>query len=332
MVNMNLFQKSAFAALVAVTVLIFVGAIVRVTGAGMGCPDWPTCWGCLIPPTKVENVDFSKLDIARFQAKAARMGRDPATISIENLKREFNPRHVWTEFINRLFSLPVAFFSLTTLALSTRYRAKKPAIFVCAFISLILVLINAVMGARVVYSGLAPGVLTLHMFLAFLLLMALVLCVHLAQEQSTCLPTEHSQKLRFLIMCLFFSILIEGIMGSQIRELTDSLSKHMQVPRSEWIKTLEDSKLYLIHRSFSWLILFLAIRAFMIQKRLGISLPRSSRIVVGIVCTQMLLGLIMSQIHIYGWVQVTHVGLSAILVSSSFFWLLHSWQIAKHQA
>ncbi|MBU6327966.1 MAG: COX15/CtaA family protein, partial [Verrucomicrobia bacterium] len=73
----NMFQRCALAALVSVIVLIFVGAIVRVTGAGMGCPDWPTCWGCWVPPSKVGDVDFSKLDIQKFQRKAERMGRDP---------------------------------------------------------------------------------------------------------------------------------------------------------------------------------------------------------------------------------------------------------------
>lgn len=114
---MTRFQKLSVAALVSVLLLMFVGAIVRVTGSGMGCPDWPTCWGCLIPPTSVDQVDFDKLPIEKFQRKAERMGRDPVSISAETLRSEFNPRHVWTEFTNRLFSLPVGFF---------RWRRSSP--------------------------------------------------------------------------------------------------------------------------------------------------------------------------------------------------------------
>ena len=115
-VNMkyNLFQKLTVAALVSLLVLIFMGATVRVTGAGMGCPDWPTCWGLLIPPTHVDQVDFSKLPIEKFQKKAERMGRDPKSITADRFKNEFNPRNVWTVFINRLCSLPVGFFSLAS--------------------------------------------------------------------------------------------------------------------------------------------------------------------------------------------------------------------------
>ncbi len=133
--GMNRFQKLATGALVSVLVLMFVGAIVRVTGAGMGCPDWPTCWGCIIPPTKVEQVDFSKLPIEKFQNKAKRMGRDPNSISVETLKQEFNPRHVWTEFVNRLTSLPVGFFSLATFIAAFWQRSKVAALLLVPYLA-----------------------------------------------------------------------------------------------------------------------------------------------------------------------------------------------------
>ncbi|MCP4847128.1 MAG: heme A synthase, partial [Verrucomicrobiaceae bacterium] len=53
---MNNFQKTALAALLATILLLFVGAIVRVSGSGLGCPDWPRCWGALWPPSSIEEV------------------------------------------------------------------------------------------------------------------------------------------------------------------------------------------------------------------------------------------------------------------------------------
>ncbi|MFP6881386.1 MAG: COX15/CtaA family protein, partial [Roseibacillus sp.] len=66
---MERFQKLALAALISVLLLLFVGAIVRATGSGLGCPDWPTCWGKLVPPTKVEQIDFEKIDLEKFRRK-----------------------------------------------------------------------------------------------------------------------------------------------------------------------------------------------------------------------------------------------------------------------
>jgi cytochrome c oxidase assembly protein subunit 15 len=320
------FQRCAMAALVSVLALMFVGAIVRVSGAGMGCPDWPKCWGCLIPPTKVEDVDFEKLDIAKFQRKAERMGRDPNTISEAILREEFNARHVWTEFVNRLFSLPVGLFSLLTFVLSFGYRKSKPLLFFASFAALALVLINALMGARVVYSGLSPGVLTTHMALAFLLLIVQVFVVWYGQvvPWKREFTSESSRRvLSWLVSSLFLLVIVEGVMGSQVRELTDELSKYLSVPRSEWGDTLEHSMVYLVHRSFSWLIVTLTVWAMWQMKkdqRYVIGLPE--KIVVGIVMAQMILGLVMSQIHVYGWVQVLHVGLAAVLVACNFAWML----------
>ncbi len=321
---MNRFQKLAAAALVSVLVLMFVGAIVRVTGAGMGCPDWPTCWGCLIPPTKIEQVDFSKLPIEKFRNKAQRMGRDPATITEASLREEFNPRHVWTEFVNRLTSLPVGFFSLATFIAAFWQREKRSRVFWMAFTSLAVVLINAWMGARVVYSGLAPGVLTAHLALAMSLLGMLAYCVWRGTDTPWRIQMAAGPrtKLRAAVWILLAVVLVEGILGSQIREMTDDLAKfHKNSPRSRWIGELERSWIYLFHRSFSWVVLGATVWAWRLTKhhREG-GAGWVEKVVLGIVLSQMVLGVVMAQVHIYSWVQVLHVGLSAILLTSVWLW------------
>jgi len=321
--SMTRFQKLATAALVSVLALMFVGAIVRVTGAGMGCPDWPTCWGCLIPPRSVEQVNFDKLPLEKFQAKAKRMGRDPETITRESLRAEFNPRHVWTEFINRMFSLPVGFFSLATFIAAFWQREKRPLVFWLAFTSLVVVLVNAWMGARVVYSGLSPAVLTTHLALAMSLLGTITYCAWRGTDEPWRIRMERGPqaKLRLLVMVLLGVVVAEGIMGSQVREMTDELAKfHLNSPRSTWIPELERSWMYLVHRSFSWAVLGFTIWAWQLTKahRTG-GAGKVEKMVLGIVVAQMLLGVIMARIHIYNWVQVVHVGLAALLLT--FIWL-----------
>jgi heme a synthase len=319
------YPKLATAALVSVLVLIFVGAIVRVTGAGMGCPDWPTCWGLLIPPTKVEDVDFEKLDIGKFQRKAEHMGRDPSTISEASLRAEFNPRHVWTEFTNRLFSLPVGFLSLATFIASFRFRRDRPHLFWLSFCGLLLVLANAWMGARVVYSGIAPGVLSVHLALAMALIGVLAYCAWSGAERPLKVKITGSARLmRITVLSLLIMVVIEGILGTRIREMTDELAKaHLNSPRETWIGELEQSMIYFIHRSFSWVLLLATVFAYTLAKRHQPDGPTPSQTgVLVIMFAQMLLGVVMAQIHIYSWVQVLHVGLAGILLALVFRWFL----------
>ncbi|NJM38173.1 MAG: hypothetical protein HC845_10140 [Akkermansiaceae bacterium] len=324
-VTMTRFQKLATAALVSLLILMFVGATVRVTGAGMGCPDWPTCWGCLIPPTKIEDVDFTKLPIESFQRKAARMGRDPATITAESLRKEFNPRHVWTEFLNRMTSLPVGFFSLATLIAAFWQRQKRPLVFWMAFASMITVLVNAWMGARVVYSGLQPGVLTTHLALAMSLLGMLAYCAWRGTDTPWRIVIEKKPlaRLRLAVIVLLVVTVTEGIIGAQVRELTDELAKkHLDMPRETWTAELEESWKYLAHRSFSWAVLAATVWSWIltVKHRSGGS-GKVEKTVLGIVLAQMVLGVVMAQVHIYSWVQVLHVGLAAVLLTLIWLWL-----------
>lgn len=321
---MTRFQKLAVAALVSVLVLMFVGAVVRVTGAGMGCPDWPTCWGCLIPPTSVEQVDFKNLPIEKFQRKAERMGRDGAEITEASLRAEFHPRHVWTEFINRLCSLPVGFFCLATFIAGFWQRERRPLVFWMAFGSLVVVLLNAWMGARVVYSGLQPGVLTAHLALAMLLTGMLVYCAWRGTDAPwrVKMAAAPLARLRVAVWLLLATTIAEGVIGAQVREMTDELAKfHCDAPRSSWIVELEGSWKYVFHRSFSWVVCGAAVWAWILSKRHRVGgTGWVEKSVLALILLQMVLGLVMSQIHIYSWVQVLHVGLAAVLLTLVWLW------------
>lgn len=323
---MSGFQKLAVAALVALICLIFMGAIVRATGAGMGCPDWPRCWGRLIPPTKVEEVDFSKIDLEKFKRKAARYDRDPASITVESLRASFNPVHVWTEFINRMSSLPVGLLTVSLFIASFWHRARRPVVFWAAFGALVLVIVNAWMGAKVVESGLHPGTITLHMALAMVMLCLIVL----AGWRGRDVPWRHEFSAGgrgWLVggaWVLFGLIVFEGVMGSQVRELTDQLAhSHPGELRSAWVGELEQTWIYLIHRSFSWLILAGAIMFFAgARKHLVGGAGWLETLILGLVIGQMVLGILLARVGIHPATQVLHIGLSSILVSSLFLWLL----------
>ncbi len=322
---MNRFQKIAFSALVSVLLLLFVGAIVRVTGAGLGCPDWPTCWGCLVPPWKVEQVDLSKLDFEKFQRKAERLERDPSTVTPESILESFNPRHVWTEYVNRLFALPVGLFSMATMIAAFGRPPGQRIVRATAFASLALVLINAWMGARVVYSGLQPGVLTTHMALAMLLVAILAFTVWRGTDRPQRLPLKGAAcgGVAGSVALLLVLVVVEGIMGTQIREMTDEMAKsHQGQPRTEWIGELEQTGVYLVHRSFSWAIFAVALAAFFLTRKATGGRPgRAAVLVLAMVVVQMLLGVVMAQIHIYAAVQVLHVGLAGVLLAGVVFWL-----------
>ena len=112
-------------------------------------------------------------------------------------------------------------------------------------------------------------------------------------------------------------------MGSQVRELTDELAlKFKDIPRDVWHETLEQKRIYLIHRSFSWVILFLgAMTFFKTRKATGDLGQLCLKTVFGIILTQMILGILMSHVSVHPVVQVLHIGLSSILVVA-LFWLL----------
>jgi heme a synthase len=311
-------QRLALASIIFLILLIFAGAVVRVTGSGLGCPDWPTCWGELIPPTKVEQVDREKLakDIPRFKKAAERFGRDPDEITVDTLLKEFDGTQTWIEFVNRLLAMPVLLATfLLMLACLRSGRLRKLGV-----ISFSLVIVNALFGIVVVASGLHTGVVTGHMALAFALLFVLTYILWAGGSEGTPRRRIPETSRRF-VMVLLGCVMAEWAMGSQIREMTDELMrKYGTESRAEWIHEISDSGMYLLHRSFSWSIF---VGALFLGKQVGWRgfVPR---LVLAVVGALMVMGVILSQSGIHAVVQVLHVGLAGILVSAVFYWWLAS--------
>ena len=325
-------NRLAWIALVCLIILIVAGAIVRVTGSGLGCPDWPTCWGRLIPPTSADQIDIEKLDISKFKRQAERRGMDPDSITRETVLESFDPVHTWIEFINRLVSLPLGFAVLVLAVVSLKSERHRVLVAILSWIALINVLFNAFLGAKVVRSGLQPGIITLHMALAFLLISILITIIWLSRPDPAPVSVSKSCWKRLLIVSLIFfaCLFAEGLMGSQLREQTDELGKVVEgLSRKDWVGELEKTWIYKVHRSFSWTLFLTSGLLFFWTRKLREPQLREPKFILCLIIAMMIMGIVLGHISIFAVVQVLHVGTTAVLLALTWHWILRLFWIGS---
>ncbi|RYZ96495.1 MAG: heme A synthase, partial [Sphingobacteriaceae bacterium] len=130
------FIRINFITIIVTLLVILAGGIVRSTGSGMGCPDWPKCFDRYIPPTNVSQLpkDYKEKYVAgrikkneKFAKYLESMGKKELADSIRHDKNitvpeEFNPAKTWTEYLNRLAGVLAGIFLLLTVAYSFVYK------------------------------------------------------------------------------------------------------------------------------------------------------------------------------------------------------------------
>ncbi|MEX2573477.1 MAG: COX15/CtaA family protein [Balneolaceae bacterium] len=233
----NSYQKLAVTTVIATVVLIFVGGLVRAAGAGLGCPDWPTCFGMWIPPTTADALP------AEFNAD------------------RFNPYLTWLEYINRLIGVIIGLLITATFAFSFRYRRTDPVITWSAGVAFTLVLFQGWLGGQVVRSGLNTGMITFHMVLAMIIVTVLLFTAYKAASDDYLnihLREGTGKRLITAGGILLGLVLVQMVLGTQVREMVD-IVKNMPgaPPREAWLDQL-NSWIYPAHRSFSWFIILAA--------------------------------------------------------------------------
>ncbi len=298
------FRKLAIATLVATLLLIGVGSLVRVSGAGLGCPDWPTCWGCWIPPTDVSMIDPEKYDISQF-----------------------NITKMWIEYANRMVGVTIGLLVLATFIRSFRFIKSRPGLFWGSFSAFVLVVFNGWLGGEVVKSGLKPGIITLHMALAIIQVTVLMWVVH--SSQNTQPSTPCSEKMRKLAIGLFVVTTIQLLMGTKVRETMDPHISDGDVPREEWIKANHSSRVGGIidhtHRMMSWLVVGASILLIKSSRSLPIGSPHRfiTKVIISLVVAEILVGITLAYVGMPPASQVLHLVLAASLICSEFLLVLH---------
>lgn len=321
--------------LVLVFLVILAGAVVRMTGSGMGCPDWPKCFGYYIPPTKTDQLTW-KPDHDYLKGQMI-LGDNQLLVSTESFTSSsaynvvhwrvydkhdyttFNPTHTWIEYINRLFGalsgVPVLLLFLWCL----RYIRRDGWTFVLSTITLLTLGFVAWLGKLVVDGNLIPHSITYHMFgaLAVFLLLVAVIFRH---QQHAVVSEQYRDMFKYLALSAIVLSCVQIYLGTSVRENVDVLSKIL--PRAEWIDEL--GVLFLIHRSFSVLILLVnGWLIYTLQKTGSFgSLPRW---LAGLLIVVVLAGVVLNYAGFPAWAQPVHLLGGMLIAAIQGYLVLRAW-------
>lgn len=259
------FHRLCVSTLIAVYILIAVGAIVRTTGAGMGCPDWPRCFGSFIPPTSInqlppdykekyaairekKNIKFAKyLSAFGFNDTADKILNDK-TILVE---ADFNPVKTWIEYVNRLVGVVIGFFIMALAWQSRKFRKTDPPVFWVSVATLVAVIFQGWFGSIVVSTNLTTWTITVHMFLAI----AIVLLLVYLQSRTELVTMPSHIGFTIFFAAAIVMLFVQVFLGTEVRSAIDMISARL--PRSEWIDSV--GSVFLTHRTFSWIVLAIQI-------------------------------------------------------------------------
>ncbi len=327
MPNKNFFFKINLITLGSVLVLILVGSIVRSMGAGMGCPDWPKCFGSYVPPTSPDQLPENYLEIfkaerlrknGRLATMLSKVGYERLSTKILNdlllqKEQEFDVIKTWIEYINRLVGVLIGFLVFLNMLWAFSFKDKN-------WLPIVGVLIFALtgfqgwVGSLVVSTNLLKGFITFHMLLALLIVALLIWMYVYAKEKEV----VKNKNLFVLTLTAFVLFIPQVILGTEVRHLVDGLLLD-EPNRHYWLDSL--TEVFVVHRSYSWIILISSGAIFFLVRKKNIDQLRSaSQYLLTIVVLTAFLGVIMSTFNFPFWTQPLHL-LSATGIFSLLFYL-----------
>ena len=325
--------------LISVYLIFLTGAVVRMTGSGMGCPDWPKCFGYYIPPTAEEQITWQpdtsynegmiiiKDQVLFVAEKDIKTGTEFKKINwIKYTKHDyakFNKYHTWTEYINRLASVLSGFVFLFLVVVAFKFRKDNKLIPILAFAALFLMVFEGWLGKTVIDSNLKPIVITIHMLAALFIVGLLLKLLHIVSERERAYKYDTLFN-KLLIVSVILS-LIQIAMGTQVRQFIDEQVKLYGFENKQF-SLLQPSFKFYFHRSFTIAIVLVNLSLFYLNqlKELGYKLVNW---IVFLIFLETITGILMYYAEFPLGTQAIHLLAGAVLFGLQFYLWLQSRKV-----
>ncbi|GAB1308163.1 hypothetical protein KH5_08460 [Urechidicola sp. KH5] len=330
------FPKIVTLCLISLYVIFLAGSVVRMTGSGMGCPDWPKCFGYYIPPITEgqllwhPNHEYEE-GVVIIKNEALLVAKATFTSNLKfdatNWKAytkhdyaTFNVFHTWTEYINRLATVVAGFFFLFLIVGAIKYRKENKTITILSFIAFFLMLFEAWLGKTVVDSVLNPAIITAHM-VAGLIIVAIMLQLHYITHKKPQTRPPNKLFVNVLWVAAVFT-LIQIALGTQVRQYVDEQVKLLGFDNKRLSLLAPDLQFY-IHRSFTIAIILVNSWLFYYARKIGAPLKKLKWILYLLVL-EAVSGILMYYVDFPIGTQTVHLLMGVFLFSIQYYLIVEN--------
>lgn len=259
--------------------LIVVGSVVRTTGSGLSCPDWPLCHGRLIPPL------------------------------------QFN---ILVEWFHRLIALMVSLLLASTVALIALRAELRARLGGLAVLAVALLGVQVLLGALTVWKLLDPSIVSGHLAVALLLFTTMLTLTLVARHESRPAPARATGAPLPLLSATTVAIYLQAVLGGMVSTNHASLAcPDWPTCGGEWLPPMQGLVgLQMAHRFAAYVLTVLVLACAWsarratdpLVKRIALALPLLVLAQVAIGVTNVLLGIPV-------WVSALHLANAAAMLA-----------------
>ncbi|MES2265397.1 MAG: COX15/CtaA family protein [Bacteroidota bacterium] len=334
----NKFLKFNLITIILLFLVILAGGVVRSTGSGMGCPDWPKCFGRYIPPTSIselpanykktyadkrlaKNQKFAKmLDVFGYGQLAERIRNDKSIL----LPEEFNTARTWTEYINRLIGAASGLFLLLCVVYSFKYWSTNKLIVFLSIFNVILVGFQAWLGSIVVSTNLVAWIVTVHMLIALAILAISITTYHMAKVQGR-YKVERKPFIAIVTLLVLALSILQITFGTEVREKIDAVASHLEGSyRDSWVQRA--GEIFAQHRDVALIVLVMNLVLYALIRK-GFNKQSIQQQLMSftflMIMLQIVTGILLSYWALPPFAQAAHIILASLVFGAQFYLLLN---------